>query len=104
MEKNLNTNITYEFFDGDTVEMTLSFYKLYQLRAKRPRLYERYSKTMAKKENDDLDLIVILYTAYACANLDNLDNLMTEEEFMIKCGSDRRTANNIATQLLYPKK
>lgn len=104
MEKKLNTVLEYEFQDGDKAEMTLTFYKLYQLKSKRKDLYERYTQLMAKKSNDDLEMVEILYTAYACAHIDNLDSIMSEEEFMIKCGSDRRGINQILAQLIYPKK
>ena len=34
MEKKLNTTWEFEFCDGTTTELTLTFYKLYQLKAK----------------------------------------------------------------------
>ena len=48
MEKPMNTKYVFEFEDGTTCEMTLSFYALYLLRAKNKNLYLRYNKTMAE--------------------------------------------------------
>ena len=48
-------------------------------------------------------MITIMYTAYVCANLSEED-LMTEEEFMIKCGSDRIAIRDAVQELTQPKK
>ena len=106
MEKNLNTTIDFEFYDGTTVKMTLFFYALYQLRSKNKTLYDRYNKIMtnqAKGNYDELEMITLLYVAYVCANLDE-ENIMTEEEFMMKCGSDREAVGKAAKELTSPKK
>lgn len=100
------TKYTYTFEDGTTCEMTLAFYAIYQLKGKNKELYDRYNKTMAKASGDsaeELDTITILYTAYCCANL-NEENIMSEEEFMIKCGSDRIAVSQAAKALTQPKK
>lgn len=103
MDKKMNTEINYEFQDGDTCKMTLTFYKLYQLRAKNPGLYKKYATTINKGKNiEELDMITIMYTAYVCANMD--DMIMNEEEFMIKCGSDRTAIMNAYKVLTQPKK
>lgn len=101
--KELNTNIEFQFCDGTKTELTLSFYRIYQLRQKNKNLYERYSRIMQKKQTDELETITILYTAYVCAHLDS-EEIMNEEEFMILCGSDRMEANNAAYALMRPKK
>ena len=104
MDKNMNTIIDFEFYDGTTAKMTLTFYALYQLKAKNKALYERYNKIMSKQGGtEELDMITIMYTAYVCANLSE-ENLMTEEEFMIKCGSDRIAIRDAVQGLTQPKK
>lgn len=106
MEKKMNTVIEYEFQDGTTTEMTLTFHKLYQLRSKNKGLYYRYNEAMnrvSKPNSEELDSITILYAAYVCAHL-NEEHLMGEEEFMIKCGSDRKEVARAARELTQPKK
>ena len=104
MEKKLNTIYEFEFFDGTTTELTLAFYKLYQLRAKKKSLYDRYMKIMSnKKDSDEFELIEVLYIAYICAHMDE-DNPMSFEEFMYKCGSDRKAAMDAVRELTRPKK
>lgn len=103
MEKKLNTTWEFEFCDGTTTELTLTFYKLYQLKAKNKALYDKYMKIMSKKETEELEMIELLYIAYICSHLED-EALMTEEEFMIKCGSDRKAVVNAVRGLTQPKK
>lgn len=105
MEKKLNTTYTFEFCDGTTTEMTLTFYKLYQLKSKDRTLYDKYTKILSIKHPDELDMIEMLYVAYICAHLsEEVDTLMTFEEFMIKCGSDRNEMAKATKALMRPKK
>lgn len=103
MDKKMNTIIDFEFCDGTTAKMTLTFYALYQLKAKNKALYERYNKIMTKNTSEELELITVLYTAYVCANLSE-ENLLTEEEFMMLCGSDRIAVRDAVQELTQPKK
>ncbi len=104
MNRQMNTVVEFNLCDGSTVKMTLAFYKLYQLRAKNESQYKKYNAAMNKGKNiDDLDTITILYTAYVCANMEQ-PNLMTEEEFMIMCGSDRVETGRAVKALIQPKK
>ena len=110
MDKPMNTKYVFEFEDGTSCEMTLSFYVLYLLRAKNKTLYSRYNKTMSamadeKYEYDELDSLLILYAAYCCANINEpAETIMSEEEFFIKCGSDRIAVSNAFVSLTNPKK
>lgn len=99
-----NTYIDYKFEDGESVKMTLAFYALYQLKSLNKGLYDRYNKVMTKGASDELEMLTVLYTAYACANLGDLSNLMSEEEFLIKCGSDRYSIKDAMEKLIKPKK
>ena len=101
--KKLNTTYEFEFYDGDKVDLTLTFYSLMQLSAKNKKAYERYNKIMSTNGSNELEMVCILYIAYLCAHLDE-EKLLTEEEFMIKCGSDRMALKNAVEALLRPKK
>ncbi len=103
MEKKLNTTVEFEFCDGSKTELTLTFYKVYQLRNKNKAIYAKYNKIMANENPSDLELVELLYAAYVCAHLDEED-LLTEEEFIIMCGSDRTTVAESVKNLLNPKK
>ena len=109
MENRLkNTFVEFEFEDGEKVQLTLAFYLVYKLKAKNQKLYERYCKIMSKNKTEDLETITVLYTAYVCACIYNDvpdDDVITEEEFMIRCGCDRFAAADAAYKLLRkPKK
>lgn len=103
MEKKLNTTYEFEFCDGTKTDLTLAFYKVYQLKAKNKALYAKYNKIATREDVDEIEMITILYTAYVCAHLDD-EELMTEEEFMILCGSDRVAVGNAVAALFQPKK
>lgn len=101
----LNTTYTFTFCDGTTAEMTLTFYALYRLKSKNKALYDQYNKIynmMGSGKADELDSISLLYVAYICADPDAGD-LMTEEEFIIKCGSNREAIGRAVQALVAPK-
>ncbi len=105
MEKNLSTTYEFEFCDGTTTELTLAFYKLYQLKASKYReFYEAYNAINAKKQlTEELDFVRIMYVAYLCAHIKD-DVVLTEEEFMEKCGCDRGALLEAYEALTQPKK
>lgn len=110
MDKPMNTKYVFEFEDGSTCEMTLAFYALLMLKGKNKSLYDRYNKTYSgmadkKKDYDELESLTILYTAYRCANINEPEEkLMSEKDFIIKCGSDRKAIGRAMQRLLNPKK
>lgn len=104
MEKSaLTTTYTFEFCDETTCEMTLAFIRLKMLSGKNRALYERCQKVMANGAKDELETLTVVYTAYVCANIDS-ENLMSEDEFIEKCGSDRQALVEALTALTSPKK
>ena len=106
MSKPLNTIYEFEFQDGSKTGMTLTFYALYQLKTKNPMLYKKYNRimsAMAKSESDELDSVLLLYVAYVCAHMDEAE-VMSEEEFILKCGFDREAIGNAAKALTTAKK
>ncbi len=106
--KSLNTKYVFEFADGTTTEMTLSFYHLYMLKNKNKALYDRHNQYMTRMSSqkgviyDEVETILALYVAYVCAHL-NDESIMTEEEFVLKCGSDRMAVGKAFKALLQPK-
>ena len=104
MEQKFNTTTTFYFEDGTSCEMTLYFYALYQLKNKNKALYDKYNRIMAnmtKGNYEELDQLTILYTAYLCAQP---EEPMTEEDFIIKCGCDRRAVGKAYKELTTSKK
>lgn len=105
----LNTTYTFTFCDGTTATMTLTFYALYRLKSNNKALYDRYNRTMqtiGSGKGDELDSLTLLYIAYVCANANDdssASDLMSEEEFIIKCGSDREAIGKAAQALTAPK-
>ena len=105
--KMLNTYYEFPLADGTTAKLTLNFYFLYQLRNKDKSLYDRYNRIInnqSKKDYvyDEIDNMEILYTAYCCANMDN-ENMLSEEEFLMLCGGDRKAVGTAIKALLAPK-
>lgn len=96
-----NTFYTFTFEDGDSVQMTLTFYAVYQLKNKNKKLYDDYNKVMAVGVKEEIDLIIILYTAYLCANFDA--ECMSFDEFIVKCGSGRKKVREAVAILQSPK-
>ena len=105
MEKKLNTTHEFEFCDGEKTELTLAFYKLYQLKSSQYKAYyEAYNQITTKKRMaEELDLVKILYVAYLCAHLKDAE-IMPEETFMEKCGCDREALVEAYEALTQPKK
>lgn len=104
MDKNvLATGYNFEFFDGTSCTMTLSFIRLKRLSGKNRSLYERCQKVMANGAKDEFDTLAVLYAAYVCANMDD-GELMSEDEFIEKCGWDRQAVMTALKALTGPKK
>ena len=57
----------------------------------------------ANGDYDEIDMLQILYVAYHCANAEKED-LLSFEEFMMLCGSDRKVVGNAVAMLINPKK
>ncbi len=100
----LTGKYTFEFCDGATCELSLAFIQLKRLSSKSPNLYKRYQAVMNKGNNaDELDMLTVLYAAYICANFDK-ENLLTEDEFIEKCGTDRFAIRDAMEAMTNPKK
>lgn len=104
--KKLNTTYDFPLADGTTVKLTLNFWYLYQLRSNHGELYKRYNAIMASMNKNDPDILVmatICYVGYVCAN-QNAENMLSEEEFYLLCGSDMNAVGKAVNHLINPKK
>lgn len=99
-----NTYCDFPFEDGGSVKMTLAYYFLYQLKNVNKAVYDRYNKIMTNGIKEEIEMITVLYAAYLCANITDSQNCMSEEEFMIKCGSDRLAVRTVFEKLTKAKK
>ena len=99
----LATRYTFEFYDGTTCEMTLTFMALKKLAGKNKKAYEACQKVMTNGPKDELDMLDVLYAGYLCANMSN-ENLLTEDEFIEKCGCDRFAVADAFNTMTNPKK
>lgn len=97
-----NTILDFKLGDDTVLKMTLNYAQLYKLRAQNKSLYERYSKIIVKGAQDEFDNLTVLYTAYACANLDKA--LITEMEFIERMTIDREYIANSLQALMGQKK
>ena len=103
MEKTaLTGRYEFEFFDGSTCQMTLAFILLKKLSCKNKDLYKRCQKVMTNGPEDEFDMLAVLYAAYVCANMDDV-NLMTEDAFIEKCGCDRFAIRDAFNAMTNPK-
>ena len=73
-----------ELNDGQEVEMCLTFGRLLKLREKSPEAYKKYNKLAMDGVQDEVDFPVFLYTGYLCANIETVENCMSEDEFFSK--------------------
>jgi hypothetical protein len=105
MEKAIkNTMYEYTFEDGTKENLTLAFYALYQLKAKDKVLYEECNILLTRGVKEVIDMITLLYGAYLCANIGDIANCMSREEFMQKCGSDYAAVKTAMEHLVTAKK
>jgi hypothetical protein len=103
-KKKLNTVYDFELEDGTVVTMTLRFYSLYQLKSKNKSVYDRYNKIMTKGPTEELENVTILYTAYLCANVEHIEDCISEIEFLQRMPTDREYISTILGGLINPKK
>lgn len=102
-QKALSTRYTFEFYDGEKCEMSLAFILLKRLAGVNKNLYKRAQPILSNGTKDEFEVLTLLYTAYVCANMDE-ENLMSEDDFIVKCGSDRQAIFTAVENLMGPKK
>ena len=103
--KEQNTLTSMVMADGSVVEMTLNYARLYKLRSveRLSDLYARFTDIQLNGFTDELDPVTTLYVGYLCANIDDIDECMTEEEFYATAQENRSVIMDAWKRLLYPK-
>lgn len=101
-----NTYVDIELETGETVKATLAYIHLLHLKNHNKEIYDRYNRIMTKGPQDELEIVSVIYTAYLCAMIanDDIEEAMTEEEFMSVMSPDREYAGQLLSQLYTPKK
>lgn len=100
----LENTETFELANGEKVELKLSFARLYKLRAKNQKLYEQYNDVVMNGAKDTFDFLRIIYTAYVCEKIENIEACMSFEEFINAAPFDMNTLPSNAMKLLASKK
>ena len=90
--------VDFEMENG-TVQLTLNFYRLNQLKTKHPNEYKRYFELSKAQSLTDLDAVEVLYCAYLCANMESIPDVMTYEEFLQNMKNGRGRVWNAYTAL-----
>lgn len=95
--------IPFDLEDGTTVDLTLNFKKLLEVRNKRKDLYKRYNEIYMNGLNDSLDAPTVMYTAYLCG-LDDISTAMSEEAFIESLPPFPGLIADTVINLMRPKK
>ena len=69
MEKNTFFKLKME--TDEIIDVTLNFYRLYQLKTKNPEAYKAYFAVTSKGLEDEFSVWQVIYTGYLCAHLDD---------------------------------
>lgn len=96
-----NTIVDVEMINGEILKMTLNFKNLYLLRNKDKKTYSEYMRISNAGPQDEMEVAMMLYTAYKCANLDQ--ECKTFEDFIEILPVNREEVTEIALKL-QPKK
>ncbi len=99
----LATTIDHEFFDGSVAKCTLAMFRLKMLASKNKNLYNLVTKVLAKGTEDVFEQIRVVYASYLCANI-NEEEVMSEDDFVMMCGSDYAGVAETLQKLINPKK
>lgn len=92
-----------KMMNGETLNHTLAFIRLNQVKAKHPEMFKRYCDIRNANEVTELDYCTLLYIAYLCANLDE-EKVLSEEEYLNILPSNRKTIIGMAVEMTYPSK
>ena len=101
--ENLNTTVKHTFCDGSTVECTITMSRVLALSNKNKELHKLMGRMISKGSEDIFEMIRFVYGAYLCANL-NTEEVLTEAEFIDKCGADYVGITKTMKELINPKK
>ena len=97
-----NTYIKIQMANGETAELTLQYYALYQISRAYPEIYKAYSDAVGR--TDEIALLEILYTAYVCAAVLKNAVFMAFEDFIKILPGSHAFLLPTVSALLYGKK
>ena len=95
--------IKFEMQDTE-VDVSLTFYQLYQLKNKHPEEYKKYFSFQKNGIHSDLDAAEMIYIAYLCAHMDKMPDVMSLEEFLQKMKNSRKRVWDTVTRLTIDEK
>ncbi len=93
-----STYVELEMENG-TVQLTLNFYRLNQLKTKHKDEYKRYFELQSRGVRTDLDVVEMLHIAYLCANMESMPDVMSFEEFLQNMKNGRARIWQVYTDL-----
>lgn len=99
-----NTYQDFTLLNNETVKLTLTFGKLNILKSVNNLLYSRYNKILYGKSEDVLDMVIIVYVAYWCANYGKDKDIYSEEQFIDLVPFNLNEIKRVFSALTQPKK
>ena len=103
MEK--NTFFKFKMDTDEVLDLTLNFYRLYKLKAKNEKVYKEYFRILSKGPADEFDMLMIVYTGYLCAHVDDEELEYPDfESFLMDVPEERDYLWNAYTSLMGIKK
>ena len=98
-----NTIIVFKLKNEKEIELTLTFSKLLRLKNIDKETYKECMNVLNKENIEDVfGYIIIIYTAYLCANIDNVKECMKYEEFIKEIIFNDELVNTVI-ELIRPK-
>lgn len=96
---------TFRLRDGEEIQLSLNMMRLYLLKNQRKSVYARLNTILLNGIKDVIfDSITLIYAGYLCANIDRLDQCMSEMDLMERLPDQLDVTFNVAAQLLGTKK
>lgn len=100
----VNTVVEFTLMDDSVVKLTLTYARLYKVRAENKEAYDRYNKVMMEGSKDEFDNLFLLYTAYLCGLVGTGETTMSFEDFIEKVPPNRKEIQTAIRRLVYPVK
>lgn len=96
---------TLRLRDGEEIQLSLNMMLLYLLKNQRKSMYARLNTVLLNGIKDVVfDSVTMIYAAYLCANIDHLDECMSEMDLLERLPDQLDVTFNAAALLLGTKK
>lgn len=100
-----NTIQTLELNNGEVIELTLTFARLLKVKNHNKKLYSDFMDSLKNKDFDIFfDSAKILYVAYLCGLNDNMNEALSENDFLEELPLNLEVINKTVADLINPKK